>query len=366
MIGRIADILSLITGGWFLFELGRRFLARIKHKEDQISTAGPRKVPDKRDYTLGIIYSVCCALLWSLSYVSLSYVRADVDLLEMNVVLVGFGAVFLFIGSLLARQSKNSEINSLDISVSWNSTAPWILAAANIASFLLFIYALSFISASQTITLQKINPIFVAIATWIWLRRKPSRSTLSTVFLVVSGTILITVNEQFGFTGGDAIRGSVFAILAGASFALFGVAIEKIEQGNSGLAGRLRFLSGIFIVSYVCIISLAYFQGSLVSFDRTVLIVLGLNGLRVAVVYALYYAAIRRIGALFASVLVAIEVPLTMLWDWTLLNRPPGLRLIWGSIAILLGAATLTWEKAPYSNNPPSKAEKNDASATVG
>lgn len=80
------------------------------------------------------------------------------------------------------------------------------------------------------------------------------------------------------------------------------------------------------------------------------LIFLLLNGLRVAVVYALYYAAVKRLGALFASVLVAIEVPLTMLWDWLLLNRTPSSRLVWGSAALLLGAIILALEKSPESS----------------
>jgi drug/metabolite transporter (DMT)-like permease len=348
MIEKIANIFGVITGCWFVFEQTRILIKKLR--EGKTPPTAPKKIRTRRDYILGIIYSVCCAVLWSLSYISLSYLTPKVGLLAMNVALLGFGTVFLFLGSWLALLWKDEKISSSRISVNWSSPSPWIVTAANIASFILFIYALNFISASQTITLQKINPIFVAIGTWIWLRRKPSRSTLATVFFVVSGTLLITANDRFGFTGGSQITGSLYAILAGASFALFGVGIEKIEQSESGLAGRLRFLAMIFLISYIVIISIAYFRGRMISFDRIVLILLVLNGLRIAVVYALYYAAVRRLGALFASVLVAIEVPLTMLWDWLFLNTSPELRLIWGAVAILLGAITLAWEKSPESN----------------
>lgn len=347
MIEKIANIFGVITGLWFLFEQGRLLFK--KFRNGQPAPGAPKKIRTSRDYTLGIVYAISCALLWSLSYVSLSYLTPRVALLEMNVALLGFGCVFLFLGSGLASLWNTTEISSLKIDVSWTSRTPWILAAANIASFILFIQALNFVSASQTITLQKINPIFVAIGTWAWLQRAPSRATLSTVFLVVSGAFIITANEQFGFTRGNEITGSVYAILAGASFALFGVGIEKVEQGDSGLAGRLRFLAMIFLICFVAIISLAYFGGTALSLDKLAWIILVLNGLRVAVVYALYYAAVRRLGALFASVLVAIEVPLTMLWDWAFLNKPPGLRLIWGAVAILLGAITIAWEKSPAS-----------------
>lgn len=189
--------------GWTLFEVSLWIKNR---REGKTSKAAPRKIRTGSDYTFGIIYSVLCALIWSLSYVTLSYLTPRVGLLEMNVALLGFAFVFLLIGSGLASQWKDPEISLLTIHVNWASLTPWIVAAANIASFLLFISALNFISASQTITLQKVNPIFVAICTWVWLQRTPSRSTLLTVFLVVSGTSLLQQTNNSGLVEEKRLR----------------------------------------------------------------------------------------------------------------------------------------------------------------
>ena len=78
--------------------------------------------------------------------------------------------------------------------------------------------------------------------------------------------------------------------------------------------------------------------------------ILLLNGLRAAVVYALYQAAVRRIGALRVSVLVALEVPFTMFWDSAWLGRVPATRLIWGSLTILSAALTLGWDSSAREN----------------
>jgi drug/metabolite transporter (DMT)-like permease len=305
----------------------------------------------KSDYFLGVVYSLLCALLWSLSYVSLSYVSSKTDLLNINIGLLGSGCAFLTLGWALAWLFEWGRGTSPKLNVDWNTAAPWVVVATNLASFLLFIYSLYFISASQTITLQKINPLFVVFIVFVWLKRRPSGSTLSAVLLVILGAILIMVNDQFAFAGRKNIIGSLLAILAGASFALFSVGLEKVEQDKKPtLTQRIGFLAVVFFLSYAGIVTVGYVYGSRPVLSLGVSGILLLNGLRIAFVYGLYHAAVRRIGALLTSVLVALEVPFTMLWDWRLLHNTPGARVALGAIAILFGATTLVWDKMSGRN----------------
>jgi drug/metabolite transporter (DMT)-like permease len=327
---------------WFVVEQGLKF-ARWLRKEP----TDTRKIRSRADYLRGISYSLICAILWSGSYVSLSYVSGKVDLFEINVVLLGSASLFLLLAFLIAYLLKQGGAASWQSQVDWKSITPWTVTVSNIASFILFVYALYFISASQTITLQKINPLFIALGTWVVLKRAPSRSTISTVALVVIGTVLITANDQFRFGSGKEMTGSLLAILAGASFAVFSVGLEKIEQRETSLVGRIYFMGIVFLLSYTAVVTVAYFQHRILLPDRMVMAILVANGLRIALVYGLYHAAIRRIGALFVSVIVALEVPLTMFWDSLFLHQFPRGRLIWGAVAILLGALTLTLEKSP-------------------
>lgn len=299
-----------------------------------------------RDYSLGVIYSLLCAILWSLSYVSLSYVSSKTDLLDINIALLGTGCAFLAIGWVLSWLFELGSESSPKMNVDWKTSAPWVVVITNLASFLLFVYALYFISASQTIALQKINPLFVMLIVLIWLKREPSGSTLSAVLLVILGAVLITVDNQFGFTGRKNIVGSIAAVLAGASFAVFSVGLEKIEQDkNPTLTQRIGFMTVVFFLSFVGLVTLGYIYGGHLEFSMEVGGILLLNGFRVAVVYGLYEAAVRRIGALLASVLVALEVPFTMLWDWLWLHSVPGSRVVIGAVAILFGTTTLVWDK---------------------
>src|SRR6266404_1979779 len=290
----------------------------------------------KKDYLIGVGYSVLCALLWSLGYVTLSYVSSKADALEINVIVIGSAFFFFLLGWRITRFWKNDGANTeinWDRSIEWS----WVVVLSNLASFLLFIYALYYISASQTITLQKINPLFIALVAWMLRKEKLSRSALSAVAVAVIGTILILANDQFGFEGGNNVTGSLLAIFAGLSFAFFAVGLEEAGEHQASLTHRLRFMTVIFFLSYAGIVTVGYLQGRPLTAHGWVLIIVLGNGLRVAVVYGFYYAAVRRIGALLVSVIVALEVPFTIFWDWSLLHRIAGPRLVLGAVAILLG-----------------------------
>lgn len=307
-------------------------------------------VRSQRDYVFGTIYSLLCAVFWSLSYVSLSYVSTSASLLDINVVLLGSASAFLLLAWGFSYFLSRKTGESLRLNVNWKTLAPWVVVGANLASFLLFVYALSFISASQTIILQKINPLIVLLISLVWLRRKPAGSTWSAVVLVILGTTLIVANDQFTFTGSRNLIGSLFAILAGAAFAFFSVGLEKIEETKTNLTQRLGFMATVFLLSYMGILTIGYMRSQILSFNLLVIGILLLNGLRVAIVYVFYHEAVRRIGALLASVIVALEVPFTIFFDWQLLQQIPGRRLAIGAAAVLLGAITLVWDRISRSS----------------
>ena len=339
----VVEVFAAIGAVLHAISFIREIIRRLNRPVDKKLTERSRK-----DYVLGVAYSLLCALLWSLSYISLSYVSPKANLLAVNIVLLGSASLFLLVFWSAAEYCRAQRGRGQPRPIDWKSISPWIVVLTNLASFLLFIYALRFVSASQTISLQKTNPLFIALLTLIWLRKKPSKFSLSAVVLVVFGAILILANDQFRFDDSNNITGSVIALLAGLSFAVFSVGIEKIEQEEVSFMRGLGFMSMVFLLSYIGLVTIGYFEGDSPSFDKGTVGILILNGLRVAIVYGLYQAAIRRIGALLASVVVALEVPFTMVWDWRLLDHVPGTRLVFGAVAILIGAITLVWDRSPW------------------
>lgn len=296
---------------------------------------------------VGVLCALGSALLWSAGYVSLRYVTALTGLFELNLVLVGSGFFFLLAAWILALKNKPEQAKSnrqvARTNIDRRAAIFCMIVVANVASFLFFTGALHYISASQTITLQKLNPLIVVLTTWMWLKHKPSGSAMSATMLAVFGTtvILTSGNETITLDTVERLQGSLFAFLAGVAFAIFGVGLERVRVSTSCLADRLGYMTMVFLLSYILMSTLTVFQRSANGMDSLSLGILVANGLRIAVVYALYQAAIHRIGALLASVIVALEVPMTMIWEWLFLNVVPGWRLCLGSAAIIAAALSL-------------------------
>ena len=318
-----------------------------------------RSLKEKRkrsrsDYILGILFSILCGLLWSIGFTSLSWTTSRADPLEMNVVLLGVASLVYFlvfcisgtISRVILGKQQQAVIpnDSLESSGLWKGVVPWLVVAGNIGNFVLFFYALYFISASQTITLQKTNPIFVAFLGGLFLKKRVSAFAWMTVLLVVLGSVLIasdTSTGQFRFQSGGDLLGSLLALFAGLCFAVFSVGIEKLDWLQRSYQDRFKFLAGVFFVSFVAVLILAYFSRQPATSSPIGLAILVANGVRVALVYLFFCAAVERIGALLTSVWVACEVPLTMLWDSQVFGTIPASSLVIGAIIIVAGGVAL-------------------------
>ena len=214
--------------------------------------------PKLREYLFGMFYALLCGVLWSVSYVSLSYVTARAYPVEINVILLRSATFFLFLGFLIVRAVRQEQTV---ISVSWRTWNPWLIAIANLLSFIFFILALRFVSASQTITLSKMNPLFIAPFSWVILRQRSPRLTVSAAFLVVLGDRLDHCKRKIYLRGDELVIGSLLARLAGLCFALFSIGLERVEREHSGRSERLLFLAVVFFLSYVGIVTVAHFEG---------------------------------------------------------------------------------------------------------
>lgn len=303
------------------------------------------------DILWGVVWSLVCALLWSLSFVSLSYVSRSVDVFDVNIIMMGSASCFLLVAYLIVRARTallgRSKQDVPEAAVDWRTWTPWIATAGNLANFLLFVYALYFISASQAITLGETSPVFVVLLTWFWLRQRLPISTLTAAALAVVGAILIVADQNFAFPmNSSATYGSILAVCGGAGFAVFGTSLEKIERGKHSLSSRLSFMGVTFAISCGVVLAVAYLAHRVpATIDNRSMTILVLNGLRVAVVYLLYQVAVRHIGALLAGILITLDVPLTMLWDSRLLHRQVVAKLVIGAAAILIAGFTLASDR---------------------
>jgi drug/metabolite transporter (DMT)-like permease len=348
----ILEAIAAVGAIYHIYEMIYKFIKYVQRpkptSEDKPERRRKLGVPFglSRSQAVGALCALLSALIWSLSYVSLSYVTPRTTPFVTNYLLLGFGTVFLLGAWKLAQMRELARGGAVVPAVAWTDADFWVAVVSNLASFMLFVYALNYISASQTIALQKINPIFVAFTAWLWFGARPTRSTWIAVVVVVLGTLVILANgaERIQFDNIAKLRGSMLAVAAGMAFAVFSTILEKNERNGAPRVDRLGLMATIFVFSFLLASTMNIFHERVPFIAGRDLVILALNGLRIAIVYALFHAAIQRIGALRASVIVALEVPMTMLWDWLVLGHPVGLYLAIGSAAIVTGGLTLLIE----------------------
>lgn len=289
-----------------------------------------------QQYLVGALLALICAAVWAASYASLDLVNDSASTLQINVYLMGYGALFLYIGSLAVRSDRTT-----DLTAPWRSGRAQLLVTANLGNFLLSVLALSFITASEAMTLNNLSPLILAGALWYRGKLDPSLGILLALALVSIGVLLVNMDAGFILRDRRTVAGSLIAVGAGASWAVWTYTMDALKDRMGSIAERMRTLSLVFVSSYTILVTLDYLSGSASQLSTRDHLILFLNGLRVAAVYLLYQVAIEKAGPLLASVVLVLMVPFTFPFDsvWNAASASPQLMI--GAALIVLAAVGL-------------------------
>jgi drug/metabolite transporter (DMT)-like permease len=330
----VLAILSVVTAIGYIAEK----IPRLRAYFSTPSAADASRT--KNEYLLGSLLSLICAAIWAASYASLNLVSPSVGTLSINIHLMGFAAISLFIASQIAgRFNKATPRVAVQTPQSGRLA---LLVVANLGNFVLSVWALAFISASEAMTLNNLSPILLALALWYRGRLTPSAGTFLALVLVLLGAFLVNIDSGFVLRTGSNITGSLIAIAAGASFALWTFTMDELKSSFGTPAERMKTLALVFFISYVVLLTYAFFFApklpALSSMDYIVLI---LNGLRVAIVHVIYVFAVKKAGPLLASIIVVLMVPMTFPFDSIWNKATISIQLIMGSVLVVLAAIGL-------------------------
>jgi drug/metabolite transporter (DMT)-like permease len=291
------------------------------------------------EYLVGSALALLCAAIWAASYASLDLISPLVGTLDINIHLMGFAAASLYVGSVVAARFKPAS--PPDGATAWQGGRLAILVVANLGNFIFSVWALSFISVSEAMTLNNLSPLLLALALWYRGKLTVSVGTFIALALVLLGAFIVNIDSGFVLRTGDNIRGSLIAVAAGASFALWTFTMDELRASFTSIAVRMRTLAFIFFVSYVVLITYGYFASGHSLLTTRDYIILSLNGVRVAFVHVLYTFAVQKAGALLASVILVLMVPLTFPFDNIWNQATISAQLIIGATLIVLAAVGL-------------------------
>ena len=263
-----------------------------------------------------------CAMLWSTSGL---FIR----LLDWHPLVISGGRSALAIVVLLALRCF-SRRRSRSVSQPGKATPRKILAlfafgSCYAATMILFVTANKLTASANAILLQYTAPVWAALLGWLILRERPHWEHWCAMVLVGLGMLLV-------FSGGLAaasLLGDALALLSGMCFAANSVVLRLNKDNNP---------ADILICSQIlCLLfTVPFFFLHPPSFTvHSVACILFMGILQIGAASALFAYGIKRVSAVQAMLISAVEPVLNPIWVLLAIGEKPTVSVLAGGGLII-------------------------------
>lgn len=284
----------------------------------------------------GTIITIIISLLWAISNVSYRLLMiGDNNFLFISAYTLLSASFFCFLFSIILKGRKCNSVEKIEL----NALDFILIIIPNIINFCSFILALKYITATQVIILNKLNPLFLLLILSVFMKEKFTRVGVASLISSMCGVYVLLDIQGVSFIlliENTKVFGALLAIIAGISFSVLTVGFYRSQKNNinSPYYLKLKYMGYVFVYSFVLFSPVLPFI-AIPKIDKILLLVIILNGLRLAIVYILYREAIRLTNPLFVSVVVSLEIIFTMILERYYLNTTITVSSVMGSILIL-------------------------------
>jgi len=266
----------------------------------------------------GIAMLITASVLWSLSGLAVKLAQMDSLAFAMWRSLAGAVALAIAIPLAPGRWPR----------AKW--MVPTVVVYTAVVSLLLAAMTLG--TAARGILLQYTGPVFCALFAWIFQRRRIGKHTA--IALIVAG-IGITV-MILGSPAGGGWVGPTCGLLSGVAFGGLILLLEKVNRadGEDVNAIAVTFLNNAgaaVILVIICLAAHVPIPGS----GKQMAIVTVTGVVQLAIPYALFQMALKRVEPVDASLLILLEPVLNPIWVAMAVGERPDWATIVGGAAIL-------------------------------
>jgi drug/metabolite transporter (DMT)-like permease len=219
-----------------------------------------------------------------------------------------------------------------------------VVALPYAATGVLFTLANRSTTAASAIFLQDTAPLWVMLLGPRLLAERIGRAELGLVAVIAAGSVLLFLGTAApGATAPDPALGNALAAVAGLAWALTLIGMRWLATGPAGSreAALAAALAGNLLAA-LATAPLALPLGAVGAGDW--LIVGWLGVFQIACAYLLITAAMTRVPALEASLLLLLEPVLATLWAWLVLGERAGPLAIAGGALILAATVARAWQ----------------------
>ncbi len=213
-----------------------------------------------------------------------------------------------------------------------------------------FVLSSKLTTAANTVFLAATAPLYVALlAPWL-LGERWRRQDLLYMLVIAAGLVLCLTDSEARYATAPApVAGNLLAIATGFFYALTVLGLRWLaREGGDESDAPAALVSGNLMAFVACLPAALPMSTPA---PRDLGIVLFLGSIQIGLAYILLTAAIRRVPALEASLLLMLEPVLNSLLTWAVHGEVPGTWVLVGA-ALILGATALKAVLEPRAAHP--------------
>jgi len=224
--------------------------------------------------------------------------------------------------------------------------------------FASWISSLEYTTVASSVVLVTTTPLWVALASPIFLKERLSPTVWLGLFIAMAGGILVGMQDYCEFAGArltcssvsdlfaaEGFRGN-FMALAGAWFSAGYIVIGRQIRGRMSM---LPYTCSVYTVSAVCLLLLTLFTGEQMTGYPPVayLWLIGLAVLPQLVGHSVFNWALGYLPAAYVAISLLGEPTGTTILAIILLRETPALMEVAGGVLVLLGILMSTYQRHP-------------------
>ena len=271
---------------------------------------------EQKQHRLGLILVAFAALAWSSGGIFTRIIPSDLMTLLFWRGIFSGSAVMLFFFASEGRSALR-----ILAGLRWPALA---VACFSALGMITGIGAIRFTSVADAMVIYATVPFVTAGLAYLFIGERPSRSTLIASAVALTGVTIMLLGSPWG----GSMFGKFLAVIMSLSMACFTVIMRRHRE----VAMLPAMGASAYLCSFVC-----FWFVSTLAISSQELVLIGLFGvLQNALGLILYAYGSRRVPAAEATLIAALEVPLTPFWVLVFINEVPSVPTLIGGAVVMV------------------------------
>jgi drug/metabolite transporter (DMT)-like permease len=271
---------------------------------------------EQKQHRLGLILVAFAALAWSSSGIFIRLIPNDLMTILFWRGLFSGSAVMLFFFASEGRKA----LSILD-GLRWPALA---VACFSALGMITGIGAIRYTSVADAMVIYATVPFITAGLAYLVVGEKPSRSTLAASAVALAGVTIMLAGSPWG----GSMFGKFLAVIMSLSMACFTVIMRRHRE--------VAMLPAMGASAYLCSFVCFWFASTLAVSTYELGLIALFGVLQNALGLVLYVYGSRRVPAAEATLIAALEVPLTPFWVLVFINEVPSVPTLIGGTVVMV------------------------------